>query len=67
MTNDVSRCKYYQTESQNVKDKWACVPPPQYVAYARKRNWPIPIDKDNCEVLEPLCPSLLQLLSDVCH
>ena len=51
MTNDVSRCKYYQAESQNVKDRWACVPPAEYLAYAKKRNWPIPIDKESCEVL----------------
>eukprot|EP00794_Sanderia_malayensis_P006165 gene6165-6876_t len=49
MTNDVKRCKYYQSESQNVKERYVCKPPYQYVAYARKRNMPIPINKEQCE------------------
>ncbi len=53
MTNDVKRCEYYQTESQNVKDTWKCVPPNEYTLYARKRNMPIPINKEACEVSDP--------------
>ncbi|XP_065067104.1 protein DD3-3-like [Rhopilema esculentum] len=49
MTNDVTRCDYYQKESQNVKDKWACVPPAEYTKFARSRRLAIPIDKENCE------------------
>lgn len=51
MTNDVSKCDYYQRESQNMKDKWACVLPPEYLKYARRRNLPTPINKEDCEVI----------------
>ena len=54
MTNDINRCKYYQAESQNVKGRWMCMPPPEYVIYAKKRNLPIPIDKESCEVMKLL-------------
>ena len=55
MTNNVSRCDYYQGESQNVKGKYYCKPPATYMNELTKVNIPrripkIPITKEECEV-----------------
>ena len=54
MTNDVSRCDYYQQESQNVKGKYYCKPPATYMKELSKVKIPkipkIPITKEECEV-----------------
>ncbi|XP_801877.1 protein DD3-3 [Strongylocentrotus purpuratus] len=54
-TNDAERCEYYQTESQNVKSRWACDLPFSYLQENRNanRNRPvIPITKEACEAVE---------------
>jgi len=48
MTNDVSRCEFYRNESQNVKDRWACIVPiPTLEKFGNKI---LPNNKEDCEV-----------------
>ncbi|CAG5125430.1 unnamed protein product [Candidula unifasciata] len=51
MTDDVSRCSYYKAESQNVKEKWACVLP---MADMEALNGKIilPNNKEGCEAYQ---------------
>ena len=50
-TNDVSRCEYYQAESQNVKPRWACIIPSGLrKKNARTNNPIIPNNREDCEV-----------------
>ena len=56
MTNDVRRCAALRAESQNVKEKFSCVPPPGYLE-AMNRNRlrgnqrkNLPLNKEDCEV-----------------
>lgn len=55
MTNDLKRCDYYKKESQNVKPRFFCKPPPGYMNYLKKhgdgnhRAKYIPITKKECE------------------
>lgn len=50
MTNNVSRCEFYQQESQNVKERWACFVP---VANLEKsKNTIVPNSKEECESFE---------------
>lgn len=58
MTNDVSRCAALRTESQNVKEKFSCVPPPGYLE-AMNRNRlrgnqrkNLPLNKEDCEKIK---------------
>lgn len=54
LTNNVSMCKHYRSESQNVKSKFSCVPPSGYVddmRYGRIRTKLLPITKEKCEVM----------------
>lgn len=48
MTNDVSRCVYYQRESENVKSRWACYLPKELVIENYK-SFVIPNNKEDCE------------------
>ncbi|CAI8031608.1 Protein DD3-3 [Geodia barretti] len=50
-TNDASRCPYYQSESQNVKSRFACVLPPSFLTTDNIRsNKPIiPNTQEGCE------------------
>ena len=52
MTNDISRCRYYKEESQNVKSRWECVFPYaiQRKMIAQNVNLQIPNNKKDCEV-----------------
>merc|ERR1712159_588375 len=58
LTGNMERCDYYRNESQNVKDRFYCEPPPGYREHVRKlyrrnrRNtiW-IPITQKECENL----------------
>lgn len=49
MTNDVSRCQYYQTESQNLKSRWACVLPMGTLEQYAQRGLVLPNNKEACE------------------
>jgi hypothetical protein len=49
-TNDVSRCDYYQAESQNVKSRWACIIPSGLHKKNARTNKPvIPNNREDCE------------------
>lgn len=55
LTNDPERCEYYQTESQNVKSRWACELPFSYLQenINANRNRPvIPNNQADCEAVE---------------
>ncbi|XP_066925850.1 protein DD3-3-like [Clytia hemisphaerica] len=51
MTNNISRCDYLKTESENVKSRFYCKPPPGYLrarqANAVRNN--LPLDEEDCE------------------
>lgn len=51
-TNDVTRCPYYQEESQNVKSRSACVLPEDYINRMKNANirntFVIPITPNEC-------------------
>lgn len=49
LTNDVSRCKLYQSESENVKGRWACELPKEYLKKMKWRNYKIPNTQEDCE------------------
>ncbi|XP_072025682.1 protein DD3-3-like [Amphiura filiformis] len=50
MTNDASRCEYYQAESANVKSRYACVLPQGYIQENINEDDPIiPITQPECE------------------
>lgn len=49
MTNNVSRCQYYQTESQNVKSRWACVLPLETIEQYAQKGLVLPNNKEACE------------------
>ncbi len=52
-TTDVARCPYYLAESENVKSRFACVLPTDYINMAnrnRGNNFIIPITREECEV-----------------
>ncbi len=57
MTNDEARCAYYKSESQNVKSKFACEVPDNYLYDSRwghrnrRHNRYIPVTKQECEVI----------------
>ncbi|XP_071484250.1 protein DD3-3-like [Diadema antillarum] len=54
LTNDPTRCEYYQTESQNVKSRWACDLPFSYLQEninANRNNPVIPNTKEECEAV----------------
>lgn len=38
MTNDISKCSWYQSQSQNVKEKYYCNPPENYRIELQKRK-----------------------------
>lgn len=50
LTNDVSRCKMYQSESENVKGRWACKVAREYLKKMNWRNYKIPNNREDCEV-----------------
>lgn len=56
MTNDLSRCDYYKQESQNVKPRYKCIPPPGYLEFLVTKGVTnpnvkyIPINEDDCKV-----------------
>lgn len=54
LTTDVTRCPYYQAESENVKSRYACILPDGYLASRSnaniRRSFVIPITKEGCEV-----------------
>ncbi|XP_047146467.1 protein DD3-3 isoform X1 [Hydra vulgaris] len=54
MTNNVSRCNWYQQESENVKPRYACVPPAGYMdaLIQNKLSSFLEITKENCETIE---------------
>ncbi|XP_058950306.2 protein DD3-3 [Pocillopora verrucosa] len=51
LTNDISRCGLYQSESQNVKDRYACELPKEYLKAKRWRNYRIPNNEEACKAL----------------
>ncbi len=53
LTNDATRCPYYQTESANVKSRYECILPGEYLrifASSNSNNYVIPNTQDECEV-----------------
>ena len=60
MTGNTERCEYYKRESQNVKDRYFCQPPPGYKEYldtqndrrhrGNNKNKYIPITEEECKV-----------------
>ena len=42
----------YQSESQNVKDRWACELPEGYLAKMKWRNYKIPNNEKECKVFQ---------------
>ena len=50
LTNDISRCKMYQSESENVKGRWACKVAREYLKKMNWRNYKIPNNREDCEV-----------------
>ena len=54
LTNNASRCRYYQENSQNVRSRYYCALPQSYINANlnpnRNREQPIPIDQETCEV-----------------
>lgn len=49
LTNDISRCKMYQSESENVKGRWACKVAREYLKKMNWRNYKIPNNREDCE------------------
>lgn len=49
MTNDASRCPFYQEESQNVKSRWTCVVP-KNVTEKYTGKFDIPNNEADCKV-----------------
>ncbi|XP_078384681.1 protein DD3-3-like [Oculina patagonica] len=49
LTNDISKCEMYQSESQNVKDRWACELSQEYMAKMKWRNYKIPNNEAECK------------------
>lgn len=49
LTNDVSRCKMYQSQSENVKGRWACELTKEYLKKMNWRNYKIPNNREDCE------------------
>lgn len=50
MTNDVTRCMYYQKESQNVKSRWGCVIPEETLEQIKNDGrYIVPNNKAACE------------------
>ena len=58
MTNDVRRCPYYQSESENVKGRWMCVVPKDTIIANSDRGLIIPNNKKDCEVEASSIPRL---------
>ncbi|CAH1783889.1 unnamed protein product [Owenia fusiformis] len=52
LTNDATMCPYYQSESQNVKSKFACDIPREVIYAQANQNFKIPNNKEDCEALE---------------
>ncbi|XP_045164195.2 protein DD3-3-like [Mercenaria mercenaria] len=49
LTNDIERCKYYMTESANVKSRWQCVFPTVKLEEMDGKVKSIPNNKEDCE------------------
>ena len=51
MTNDATRCNYYQSESENVKGRGECILPDQVLLHnANKDTLVVPNTQEECEV-----------------
>ncbi len=54
LTNNASRCPYYQQNSQNVQSRFYCAVPDSYINAnlnpPRNQRQPIPINQTECEV-----------------
>ena len=53
LTNDATRCPYYQSESANVKSRYECILPGAYIqkhVTSNNNNYIIPNNQDECEV-----------------
>ena len=66
MTSDVSRCPYYQDNSQNVKPRFACQVPDPYFQYKKRcgtgrTGYIIPITEAECKVWAAMAQSNLHL------
>ena len=52
LTNDISKCDMYQTESQNVKERWGCELSREYLSKMKWRNYKIPNNEAECKVFQ---------------
>ena len=50
MTNDATKCPYYQAESENVKGRWACVVPQDVMRQEAVHGLTIPNNEEQCLV-----------------
>ena len=50
MTNDATRCPYYQANSENVKGRWACVIPKDLMQQENVKGLTVPNNREQCEV-----------------
>lgn len=52
MTNNVTRCPYYEQESANVKSRWACIVSNEEINdnVGQKNRLIIPNNKEDCLV-----------------
>lgn len=45
----------YQTESQNVKERWGCELSREYLSKMKWRNYKIPNNEAECKVFQIIC------------
>lgn len=46
LTNDASRCPFYEEESENVKGRYECIYPKEYMK--KNRNYELPNNEEDC-------------------
>ena len=56
MTNDATRCPYYQEQSANVKSRWGCIVSNEEINanFNQKNRLIIPNNKEDCLVSSSL-------------
>lgn len=50
LINNSSRCSMYEKESENVKGRWTCVLPENYLKAKGWKNYIIPNTEEDCKV-----------------
>ncbi|CAB4024110.1 DD3-3-like [Paramuricea clavata] len=59
LTNDATRCPFYEEESENVKGRYECVLPKEYLRSKNYRRYKIPNNEADCLVGEIFCLNIL--------